>query len=159
LTLCNFDRAVPTRHLPDGAGSLSPVAVVTAHLTTQRLRFGDGGLRTGRSRSYSSRSSRPSRNTTYCVRAASLCPARASRQEIAGRKTVRLFYSGSISYEIVLTIFHCDFFAAENPACRDYPQHLVSPAIPQVMHTMPTFLLTGCPSKDFGIPRRARTCG
>jgi len=58
---------------------LSPGAAVTAHLTTQRLRFCDEGLRWGRSRSYASRASR---NTTYCVRAASLCPARAGRQEI-----------------------------------------------------------------------------
>ena len=86
LTLCDFDRAVPIRLLPNSAGSRGPDAAVAAHLTTHRLRFCDGCLRTGRSRFCSSR------NTTYCVRGASLCPAGARRQEICKlAKTVRLF--------------------------------------------------------------------
>jgi hypothetical protein len=61
-------------------------------------------------------------------------------------KTVKLINESSITYEILLTIFHCDFLRRKNRPCTDYTQDLVSPAITQVIHIMLTFLFTGCPS-------------
>jgi hypothetical protein len=66
----------------------------------------------------------------------------------AASKTVRLLNELSTTYEILLTIFHCDFLRPKNSACTDYTQDLVSPAITQVIHIMLTFLLTGCPQSD-----------